>query len=54
MYSSHRREKNEENGGETELEPNWCDEKGIDFVHGFDKVIIEDGESIKGGSEMQK
>ena len=36
------------------MEPNWCDGKGIDFVHGFDKVIIEDGESIKSGSEMQK
>ena len=36
------------------LEPNWCDEKGIDFVHGFDKVIIEDRESIKSGSEICK
>ena len=36
------------------MEPNWRDGKGIDFVHGFDKVIIEDRESIKSGSEMQK
>ena len=28
MYSSHRREKNEENGGETEMKPNWRDGKG--------------------------
>lgn len=28
MYSSHRREKNERNGGETEMEPNWRDGKG--------------------------
>ena len=23
------------------MEPNWRDGKGMDFVHGFDKVIIE-------------
>ena len=23
------------------MEPNWRDGKGIDFVHGFDKLIID-------------
>ena len=36
MYSSHRREKNERNGGETEMEPNWRDAKGS--ILGMDSI----------------
>ena len=35
------------------LEPNWCDEKGS-ILFMVSTSIIEDRESIKGGSEMQK
>ena len=35
------------------MEPNWRDGKGIDFVRGFDKVIVEDGEG-QSGNEMRK
>lgn len=35
------------------MEPNWRDGKGVDFVHGLDKLIME-GLKEKGGSEMQK
>ena len=36
MYSSHRRENNERNGGETEMEPNWRDGKGS--ILGMDSI----------------